>query len=115
MASIQGAIIIETVQMTILEAQQKLGTFLETLGLSNVCCRQATGISQAVWHKNTELHPLAFSPGLRSCRADCLSAGLVMKVLTHSKPSLQSTHPSYVTDFSLMHIWLLGKIWEIVI
>lgn len=48
MASIQGAIIIETVQMTILEAQQKLGTFLETLGLSNVCCRQATGISQAV-------------------------------------------------------------------
>lgn len=49
----------ETSQMTILEVQEKLGTLLETLGLSNVCCRQATGISQAVRHKNTELHPIS--------------------------------------------------------
>lgn len=47
--------------MTILEVQEKLGTLLETLGLSNVCCRQATGISQAVWHKNTELRPVSIS------------------------------------------------------
>lgn len=56
MTPIQGAVIIETVQMAILEVQEKLGTLLETLGLCNVCCRQATGISQAVRHKNTELH-----------------------------------------------------------
>lgn len=49
----------ETSQMTILEVQEKLGTLLETLGLSNVCCRQATGISQAVRHKNTGLRPVS--------------------------------------------------------
>lgn len=48
MAPIYGAIIIETAQVTILQVQEKLGALLETLGLSNVCCRQATGISQAV-------------------------------------------------------------------
>lgn len=58
MAPIEGATVIERIQMTILEVQEKLGTLLETLGLSNVCCRQATGISQAVRHKNTELHPI---------------------------------------------------------
>lgn len=48
----------ETSQMAILEVQEKLGALSETLGLSNVCCRQATGISQAVRHKNTELRPI---------------------------------------------------------
>lgn len=49
----------ETAHLMVLKAQEKLGALLETLGLCNVCCRQATGISQAVQHKNNELHPTA--------------------------------------------------------
>lgn len=48
MSSTQGAIRMERAQWMVLEAQEKLGALLETLGLCNVCCRQATGISQAV-------------------------------------------------------------------
>lgn len=51
-------------QLTALEAQEKLGALLEALGLGNVCCRQATGISQAAQHKKNELPPSAFEPGL---------------------------------------------------
>lgn len=47
MTSIQGAIMTETDHLMVVEAQEKLGALLETLGLCNVCCRQATGISQA--------------------------------------------------------------------
>lgn len=47
MAPVYGAVVIETAQATTLQVQEKLGALLETLGLSNVCCCQATGISQA--------------------------------------------------------------------
>lgn len=46
MTSTQGAIMTETAHLMVLEAQEKLGALLETLGLCNVCCCQATGISQ---------------------------------------------------------------------
>lgn len=68
--SIQGAIMTETAHLMVVEAQEKLGALLETLGLCNVCCRQATGISQAVQHKNNELHPVALDPGVCSCQTD---------------------------------------------
>lgn len=57
MTSTQGAILTETAHLLALEAQEKLGALLEALGLCNVCCSQATGISQAAQHKNNELHP----------------------------------------------------------
>lgn len=47
MAPVYGAVIIETAQVTVLQVQEKLGALLETLGLSNVCCCQATGVPQA--------------------------------------------------------------------
>lgn len=67
---IHGAIMTETVHLMAVEAQEKLGALLETLGLCNVCCRQATGISQAVQHKNNELHPAALNLGVCSCQTD---------------------------------------------
>lgn len=70
MTSTQGAIRTERAQLMVLEAQEKLGALLETLGLCNVCCCQATGISQAVQHKNNELHLTALDPGVCSCQAD---------------------------------------------
>lgn len=70
MTSIQGAIMTETVHLIVVEAQEKLGALLETLGLCNVCCCQATGISQAAQHKNNELHPAALDPGVCSCQTD---------------------------------------------
>lgn len=46
MTSTQGAILTKTAHLLALEAQEKLGALLEALGLGNVCCSQATGISQ---------------------------------------------------------------------
>lgn len=43
-ASAMGAIVTEAA----LEAQEEAGAVLETLGLRNVGCRQAAGVSQAI-------------------------------------------------------------------
>lgn len=50
-APVHGAVTIGRVQVPVREVREELGTVVETLGLSNVCRRQATGISQAAGHK----------------------------------------------------------------
>lgn len=50
-APVHSAVTIGRVQVPVREVREELGTVVETLGLSNVCRRQATGISQAAGHK----------------------------------------------------------------
>ena len=61
--------------------------------------------------------PLAGARGLRSCRTDWLSEGDTKEHTDLQRVFIKEgvALPISVTNFSLMHIWLLNKIWEIVI
>lgn len=76
MTSTQGAIMTETAHLMVLEAQEKLGALLETLGLCNVCCCQATGISQAIQPAILHVQP----------RRDEMKASLCIREMSNPNP-----------------------------